>query len=229
MARVLLVENEGVWLELIRQALPEYDVDQAQSFDKALALLDGEAAYDVAIVDLNLLPRGSRDKLGGRLLDIMRDRYPTIRRIVLTGEPPTAVKAVFDQYDPDDLLLKAQMDLSVVRSVVETALTRAAGGVPDRFRFEKLELRNVLHSWEESILLRLTQQAQTFQNDIEEAERVGKQANDSETALEALEAKRQDLEAKCADLGALIASIRSVDDQVRARDEFEKLKAVFGA
>ena len=40
--------------------------------------------YDVAIVDLNLLPEGN-DRLGGVILELMVDSYPSIRRIALTG------------------------------------------------------------------------------------------------------------------------------------------------
>lgn len=229
MARVLLVENEGVWLDMIREALPEHDVDKAQSYKDALTLLGSNVAYDVAIVDLNLVAGGTNDRLGGNLLKYMRDRHPTIRRIVLTGETPTSARALFDEYNPDDVLLKHQMDLSVVRGVVETALDRAAGDVPDNFGLEKLKLRNSLHSWEESALLRLTQRARRLRNDIQEAERTGKKADDSATTLAALEARMQDLKTECANLAAAVTAIHSVDDHVRAREEFARLKAIYGA
>jgi CheY-like chemotaxis protein len=229
MANVLLIENDGIWLNLIREALPEYDVDPAQSYKEALALLGGGVTYDVAIVDLNLLPKGTKDQLGGKLLKYMRKRYPTIRRIVLTGEPPTSVREVFNEYDPVDLLLKDQIDLSVVRRVVETALEHAADDVPDKFKFEKLQLRNGLRSWKEPVLLRLTQRARTLQNDIDEAGRTGKKADYSAATLAELTANRQNLETECANLEAMIAGIRGDDDLIRAGEEFERLKAVYGA
>jgi CheY-like chemotaxis protein len=229
MAKVLLVENDGLWLDLIRGALPEYEVYKAQSYKEALELLGGGVTYDVAIVDLNLLPKGANDKLGGELLKYMRVHYPTIRRIVLTGEPPTSTRGVFDEYDPEDLLLKDHMDMSVVRRVVETALEHAAGDVPDKFKFEKLQLRNSLRSWKEPVLLRLTQRARTLQNDIDEAGRTGKKADNSAATLAELNASREKLEAECANLEAMIADIRRDDDRIRAGQEFEGLKAVYGA
>ena len=37
MARMLLIDNETDWLDRIRQALPEHEVDQAQTYHAALA------------------------------------------------------------------------------------------------------------------------------------------------------------------------------------------------
>lgn len=228
MARVLLVENEGVWLKLIRQALPEHDVDSAQSFNEALALLGSDVAYDVSIVDLNLLPGDRNDGLGRELLKCMRDEYPTIRRVVLTGQPPTALRTIFEQYDLDDLLLKYRIDLSVVREVVEAALKRAAGDVSAKLRFAKLDLGNSLRSWKEPILQRIEQRAQSLRNDIQEAERIGKKADDSQKALTDLETRRHNLETEIGELLQRVASIRSDEDRRRAYEEFERLKAVYG-
>src|SRR6266700_4222802 len=148
MASILLIDNETEWLDLIRQALPEYDVGQAQTYHAALELLrDNGATYDVAIVDLNLLPAGT-DRLGGVILELMRDRYPSIRRIALTGFSLTAVKAaVFDRYEVDDLLLKKNMNLAEVRNVVETAMARTNNDVPRGLRAETSGMLASLRSW----------------------------------------------------------------------------------
>ena len=229
MAKVLVIDDDATWLQLICDALPEHEVYPAPGYKDGRALLDGDATYDVAIVDLNLLLGNRNDRLGGRLLKYMKDQYPAIRRIVLTGEPPTSVREVLNEYDPDDLLLKTKMDMSVLRRVVETALERAAGGVPDKFSLKKVELRNSLHSWKEAVLSRLAQRARTLQNDIDNAGRVGKNADDSAAALARLESRQQNLKADCANLEATIAGIRSDDDLARAGNELERLKAIYRA
>jgi CheY-like chemotaxis protein len=226
MARVLLVENEGVWLNLIRQALPEFEVDQAQSFESARALLDDNVPYDVAIVDLNLLKRG-RDRLGGRLLEIMKRDRPEIRRIGMTGVPPTAVRELFERYGLDDLLLKTDIDLAVVRDVVETALKRVGSDVADDFRVEKLELKNSLDPWRYITLLRMRQRAQTLENDIRDAERVGKKADDSVKELAALETRINNLEAECAELTVMVSNMSSDADAIRVKEEFERLRSSY--
>ena len=224
MARILLIDDDSAWLNLIRRALPEYDVHEAQSFQNALALLDGGVIYDVAIVDLNLL--GDRqDNLGGRLLEIMRDNYPTIRRIALTDLPPTAVKAaVFDRYDVDDLLLKQNMNLVVVREVVEVALARTASDIPLHVRATKSEIFSSLRSWKANTLLGLNQRAHTLRNDVLEANRVGKRAEDSARELGALETRKRYVEEESSKLEALVAAISTDQDLVRASREFERLK-----
>jgi len=75
MARILLVDNDLDWLELISRSLPNYQVDQAATFGEALEWLQSGAAYDVAIVDLNLTNSAnwnSDDLLGGEVLHQLR-------------------------------------------------------------------------------------------------------------------------------------------------------------
>lgn len=229
MTSVLLIDDEPEWLGLIRRALPEYDVDQAQSFDAALALLNGDTMYDVAIVDLNLLAPRS-DGLGGVLLEIMRNQYPSIRRIALTGMHPTAVKEVLDQYGVDDLLLKdINIDLAAVRKVVEKALEGTAGDIPRDLRTEQSNLRTSADSWKENIMLELDQRAPTLRNDVLAAQSVGKTAEGSERELAALNSRRERIEAEYSDLKSLISGIRNNQDLAHASEKFEELKKQFSS
>ena len=224
MASMLLIDNETEWLDRIRKAFPEYEVDQAQTYHDALALLrDGGAAYDVAIVDLNLLPVGN-DRLGGVILELMIDSYPSIRRIALTGEPGTAVKALFDRYKLDDLLLKSDIDLAVVRDVVGAALAQITGAVPRGLKAEGSGMLTSLRSWKADTMAGLDQRARTLRNDVLDAQREGKKAEDSARELEALEATMRNLEAEYSELSKLISGIRSDQDMARASQEFEQLK-----
>jgi DNA-binding response OmpR family regulator len=227
MARVLLVENDSVWLDLIRRALPEYEVDGVQTYDGAMALLRADVPYDAAIVDINLLPRG-RDRLGGRLLEYLRDKHPSVRRIALTGEPPTAVRAVLDKYDPDDLLLKDNIDLSIMRDVVEAALRRAANEAPDSFRDARVKLRNSLHEWKESVVLRMEQRVQALRNDVRYAEYLGEKADGLASELTALEVGQRSLAADSDRLTAMVAAISSLEAVEQAHEAFSRLQAKYG-
>jgi hypothetical protein len=224
MASMLLIDNDTEWLDRIRKAFPEHEVDQAQTYHAALALLrDGGAAYHVAIVDLNLLPEGN-DRLGGVILELMIDSYPSIRRIALTGEPPTAIKALFDRYKLDDLLLKSDIDLAVVREVVGAALAQITGAVPRGLKAEGSGMLTSLRSWKADVMAGLDQRARTLHNDVLDAQREGKRAEDSARELEALEAAKRDLGAECSELSKLISGIRSDQEMVQASQEFEQLK-----
>jgi hypothetical protein len=224
MASMLLIDNDTEWLDRIRKAFPEHDVDQAQTYHDALALLrDDGATYDVAIVDLNLLPEGN-DRLGGVILEFMIDSYPSIRRIALTGEPPTAMKALFDRYKLDDLLLKSDIDLAAVRDVVGAALAQITGAVPRGLKAEGSGMLTSLRSWKTGIMAGLDQRARTLRNDVLDAQREGKKAEDSARELEALEVTIRNLDAEYSELSKLISGIRSDQDLVQASQEFEQLK-----
>ena len=225
MSNVLLIEDEAYWQDLICHALPEYDVAQAQSYQEAVTLLTGPDTYDVAIVDLNLLT--GNDGLGAKLLKIMRADYPVTRRIALTGSPPTAVRSLFEDYEIDDLLLKENMVLEVVRTVVETALKRVAGDVPTTVRAQQAEIRHSVLDWKTTILLRLDQLMRTRRNDILEAELAGKKAARSEQELNALEARKRDVEARFAEMMTRIAGIRNERDLASARREFRAVQRAF--
>jgi CheY-like chemotaxis protein len=126
--RILFVDDEQDWLDLIKRVLPEYLVDSAASYSDALSLLDTGEPYDVALIDLNLLEPGGRDRLGGGILSILRDRYPATRRIAVTGMPPTAMRTLFEDFDLDDVILKgANLSLADFREVVEHSLARGRG------------------------------------------------------------------------------------------------------
>ena len=230
MACILLIDDDSEWLDLIRRALPEYQVDQAQSYDEALAQLSGDTVYDVAIVDLNLLETG-RDRLGGKLLEIMRDEYPSTRRIALTGLPPTAVKDVFDRYDVEDLLLKGPLvDLAAVRDVVEAALRGSsdiAADIPADLKAEKSRLSSSLRSWKAGALAQFNRRARTLENDINDAGRVGKVAETSAVELRELQTRRECFETDCAALATCVANICTRQEAVQASRQLEKFRSTY--
>jgi hypothetical protein len=81
-----------------------------------------------------------------------------------------------------------------------------------------------VRSWKADILVGLDQRARTLRNDVLDAAREGKRAEDSAKELEALDAMSRNLEAECSQLTKLVSSIRTDDDLMSATQEFERLK-----
>lgn len=83
MARVLIVEDEGLVRELAVDEFSEagFAVEQAADGDSALALLEGGAPYDVLFTDIRM--PGSID--GWELGRLASEMLPNIRVIYATG------------------------------------------------------------------------------------------------------------------------------------------------
>lgn len=128
MARILHVDDDELWRQLIKTRLGDHHIDSAESLQQAIDLLQYESPYDVALVDLNLA--GDNDLQGGDLLDLMRIRYPHTRRILVTGSPPAGSvrKNLYERYDVDEIIIKRDMSLPDLRRVVEEAVARTPSG-----------------------------------------------------------------------------------------------------
>src|SRR5688572_18367073 len=110
MARILHVEDDEVWIEIVRENLLDHQVDSARSQPEAVKLISSGVLYDAALVDLEL---GNRGRAGGEILDLLRYRYPGIRRIVLTGRVPGGAlyAGVFRRYEVEEVLVKQQFEV----------------------------------------------------------------------------------------------------------------------
>jgi CheY-like chemotaxis protein len=128
LARILHVDDDESWRQLIKSRLGDHQVDSAESLQEAISLLQASKPYDVALIDLNLAT--DSDRQGGDLLDLMRIRYPTTRRILVTGSPPAGSvrKNVYERYDVDEIIIKSQLDMPDLRRVVEEAIAQGSGG-----------------------------------------------------------------------------------------------------
>jgi len=164
--RILLVDDEPAYGELIGRALPEYHLDFAESYDEALDRLRVGLPYDVAIVDLNLISRKVKDQLGKKVLAHLLANYPSTRRIAMTGASPGSVWEVFEKFQVDDLLFKQRLDLDDVGVVVEAALARASGAVPPALRAERTKLWDRLHKFKQKLLRRYDARLGSLEIDI---------------------------------------------------------------
>src|SRR5579859_5552258 len=124
MARILHVENEQSWIDIVRRQLADHQVDSADTFEKALILLRDSPPYDLALVDLNL--ERENDGLGGQLLDMLKIEHAGTRRIVVTARPPSGgvMANIFKRYDADEILIKGQLGLPDLRLAVSNSLGR---------------------------------------------------------------------------------------------------------
>lgn len=125
--RILVVEDDRDWGNLVSRALPTYHVHVVTSFREAREALRTNAPYDVAIVDFNLLDsvQGLDDRLGLDILKLLRTEYPATVRIGMAGSLPGSVRSMFDQFGLSDILIKGQgLRLSDFRDVVRQALAR---------------------------------------------------------------------------------------------------------
>jgi len=248
MARILLVEDDGEWVYLIREALPQHVVDTADSYDEAMKALRQSVIYDVAIVDLNLVKPPSpgapmkiggtiRDMLGGRVLDLLRKKYPQTRRIALTGLPPGKVREILVRYAVDDLLLKGDMTVPAVQEVVRAAIERASNGISAEVRAEQAQLQADFGQLCAETARQLDEQIRRLTSDIERDRRSSGRLAPQESA--ALLQKTSELQAQVAELAghrevldsgraridAMLASIRTAEDSVAIRAEIDALRS----
>jgi CheY-like chemotaxis protein len=233
LARVLLVDNDPEWLDLIKGSLPDFEVKTARTYDEALQALQAEDFYDVAIIDLNLIDspdRRTRDGLGGRLLKTLRRDYPETRRIALTGDPPGSAMQVVSLYAVDDLLLKGTMPLSVVPEVVHAVLSRTTA-LPLGIRARRSERQEDFKIWQraqdagfERRLRHLRNEvgAATFRPDGDSA------AGGLRAHLGELEARYETFRTECAEVLADFARIRDEDELSAMQERVDLLQQQFG-
>jgi CheY-like chemotaxis protein len=234
-ARILLVDDEPAYGELIGRALPEYHLDYAESYDEALDRLKAGLRYDVAIVDLNLIGRKFKDQLGKKVLAHLLANYPSTRRIAMTGASPGSVSEIFKKFQVDDLLFKQHLDLDDVGVVVEAALARASGAVPPEVRTEQFKLWDRLHKFKQKQLRRFDARLERLEIDIRDAGHRGTTGPEWSHPLAELEAAKADLEVirasfdgACAAVAKAIAGVASDDTLIMASRELDELMSHFG-
>lgn len=91
--RVLVVDDDplvrGLVARLVRRRVPGAVVLEAGSAEEALRLLEGPGEGVTVVTDLHL---GSGME-GDRLLEVVHERHPAARRVLLTGAPDARADA----------------------------------------------------------------------------------------------------------------------------------------
>ncbi len=236
MARILLVDNNQDWLDLISGSLPDDEVDTARSYNAALRAIRSGTRYDVAIVDLNLIDspsRSTQDGLGGKILDTLRDHYPATRRIALTAYPPSSVKQVLEQYDVDDLLLKGNMALSVVPEVVQAALANTSAELPKGVRAQRSQVHAEFDRWRQGRVTGFERELKRLRNDLGSAITRPGGHDEMVAALQdqiaGLEHEQEAFDRQCSRATATLGRIASDDDIELVWRLIDELKREFGS
>ena len=85
--RVLVVDDDPMMRALVarhvRRRMPEAVVLEASTAEEALRLLEGRGDGLTVVTDLHL----GAGMDGGRLLEVVHERHPGARRVLLTGAP----------------------------------------------------------------------------------------------------------------------------------------------
>jgi DNA-binding NarL/FixJ family response regulator len=88
--RVVIVEDEGLMLDMLSTSLPPHGVEvvgRAHDVAEALQVVD-ETAPDVALLDIRLPP--TRSDEGLQLAEMLRERYPDVGLLVLSAHAEIA-------------------------------------------------------------------------------------------------------------------------------------------
>ncbi len=126
MVRILHLDDEEIWRTEVQKALGHvYTVDSAETIVEAELRLQIQQ-YDLALVDQNL----GEGRTGGDLLDVLIERYPATRRMVVTGNTlDGSTRSYVDRYQLDDVIFKGSHLPEDLMAAVRAALARPAGGL----------------------------------------------------------------------------------------------------
>jgi CheY-like chemotaxis protein len=225
-ARIIYVEDESAWLELTRTALIGHQVDAADSFRKAVALIRENEPYDLALVDLNL--GHGDDRLGAEILDLLRMDYPGTRRIVVTGHPPIGgLRAnIFERYGVEEIIIKGSTTLPDLRKIV-TEVLRAdpSVNVTQDFKVDKSELAQRYRDWHAHLETIIRTKIREAQDDARKPGRMrNRPANTNESRLLLL---REEFVRAAADFESALAEATSMPDITAASAQLGQLISKF--
>lgn len=228
MARILHVENERDWIDIIGEALAGHDLDTARSYGEALGFLERYSSYDLAVVDLHL--RTSSDGLGGELLDLLRIRYPGTPRIVVTGSPPAGPirQNIFERYEVEEIIIKSQFAAPDLRKVVEDSLSRRAAEVPQVTKLQRSELRQRLRDLQRSegnlIRRRIAEMEEFARGATRQSPYSGHLAREQ---LAKARAVASSFQSECNRIERLVDDVRTPAEAAAADEELERVEAHF--
>jgi CheY-like chemotaxis protein len=224
-ARIIHVEDEPHWIDIVRHALADHEVDSARTWGQALALLHGPGTYDLALIDLNL-NTGSDAKDGEELLDVLRVDFPAIRRVVITARPPAGdVRSLFQRYGVQDMIIKDKTTLPDLQLVVRRALRQRPDDSAPEANVHASELRARWRDWREALQQEIRAGIRECENlALHSGRTPGRSADDAVELHRAWQAMQQEFAATCERIEGLIAAARTSDDVEVATRELEQAK-----
>lgn len=229
MARILHVENEESWRTLVKGQLADHHLDSVGSLEDAIELLDAQSPYGLALVDLNL--QTDDDRQGGELLDLLRIRYPTTRRIVITGSPPAGSvrKKIFERYDVEEVIIKRDFDIPDLRRVVEEALARGPGELSQALRLSRSTLRQRFRDWQRIQASRLRDERRVAEEHLYDARKVSEQTRQrAQMAVDDAKERETQFRDLSRRLRRVVSEIRNEDDLNNALEALDNAEEQFG-
>lgn len=121
--RILYVEDDPMFVEIVRQALPDFALEAASDLGEALRILEASGAeFSLVLVDANLTNRD--DHAGYEVLEYLLEKRPELPRILITASRMTGPlrNNFFERYGLSELLLKDHEMLPGLRASVTAAL-----------------------------------------------------------------------------------------------------------
>ena len=126
--KILHLEDDDGWIKIVQKALPDYDVHSAHSLQEATALYRGQK-FEVAILDISLIPEDSQDIQGEDFLNALEglNILPGKRIIILSayllGEAyQDRTRKYFHFYNVMDAVPKQKFDSKEFRAIVDDAV-----------------------------------------------------------------------------------------------------------
>lgn len=229
MARILYVEDDRMWRELVEGRLPDHHVDSAASLQEAVDLLQSGSSYQVALVDLNL--ETDSDRLGGEILDLIQARYPNTRRIVVTGSPPPGPvrRNVFERYDAQEILIKRDMDIPELRRVIEEAIGDELNVLPQSLRLQRSGLKQRFRDWEREQGLALRTQIQNAEEHLEDAGKVSVPTRQrAQRTVDDAKAREVEFRMECRRLKDLIDTVSNGTELGETIEALDRAEDLFG-
>jgi len=116
--RLLIVDDEDETREIFsRKLIKEYKIETASSVDKAMAALEKDI-YHLVLTDL-VMP----EKSGIDLLNQVKEKYPQIPVIVISGNASLSMVVQAMQMGASDFIEKPVEDLNLLSVIVNRVLT----------------------------------------------------------------------------------------------------------
>ncbi len=231
MARIIHVEDEAQWIDVVRRALGDHEVDSARTWEQALALLHGPVTYDLALIDLNL-SGDSDDKEGGELLDLLRVDFPATRRVVITAVPPAGDlrSRIYERYGVEDMIIKDKTTVPDLQLVVRRALRRDSDEAPYEANLQASELRERYQDWRAAAQDELrTGQREAETNALHWARQPGRSAEDARRVVAEWKSVHEQFAAECERLEGLIAAAKTHADVDAAAGELDEVMSSIAA
>jgi CheY-like chemotaxis protein len=124
--KILHLEDDPEWVEIVRNALKGYVVFSAHNLEEA-AKIAIKKKFDLAVLDISLIPGDSQDDKGERFLKALKGipLLPGKRIIILSayllGSNQERTRKYFKYYKVLDAIPKQKFDSKEFKEIVDSA------------------------------------------------------------------------------------------------------------